>query len=193
MSAVAAPPTKIMLIRHAEKPPDSGKPRGVLFDGDIDVASLTVRGWQRAGALVQLLAPANGVFVDRRLAMPGYLYAAPAARHGHSRRPQQTISALSEALGVVVDTRFEKGQERDLVADVMGRSGVVLICWEHQHIPDIVRAVLPDASAPDHWPDDRYDLVWVLDLDNATGQYAFAETQQQLLAGDLPRRPDNGA
>ncbi|MFN8474012.1 MAG: hypothetical protein U0822_17605 [Anaerolineae bacterium] len=185
----ASPPTKIMIIRHAEKPPDSGKPHGVLFDGDMDVESLTVRGWQRAGALVQLFAPANGVFADTQLAMPSYLYAAPSAKHGHSRRPEQTISALSEELGTTIDLRFEKGQEQDLAADVMGRPGIVLICWEHEHIPDIVRSILPDASAaPDQWPDDRYDLVWVLDLDNATGQYTFAETQQQLLAGDLPRR-----
>lgn len=180
-----------MLIRHAEKPPDSGKPHGVLFDGDMDGESLTVRGWQRAGALVQLFAPADGVFADKRVAMPGYLYAAPSAKHGHSRRPQQTISALGDALGITLDTRFEKGQEGDLAVDVLGRSGVVLICWEHQHIPDIVRSIVPGGDmAPSHWPDDRYDLVWVLDLDHASGQYTFAETQQQLLAGDLPRRPD---
>ncbi len=183
-----------MIIRHAEKPPDSGKPHGVVFDGDTDMESLTVRGWQRAGALVQLFAPANGVFVDKRLALPAYLYAMDAERHGHSRRPQQTITALSDALGVAIDVRFEKGQERELANDAMARPGVVLICWEHKHISDIVHHIMADVStAPPEWPDDRYDLVWVFDLDPVAGQYVFVETRQQLLAGDLPRHLDNDA
>lgn len=47
----------IMLIRHAEKPAASGVPYGVEPDGSQDAESLTVAGWQRAGALVGLLDP----------------------------------------------------------------------------------------------------------------------------------------
>ena len=52
------PAQKIMIIRHAEKPEHHG-PRGVDENGDEDKKSLTVRGWQRAGALVQFFAPSG--------------------------------------------------------------------------------------------------------------------------------------
>ena len=46
------PGTEILLIRHAEKPDDSDSGPGLTSDGRDDPKSLTVRGWQRAGALV---------------------------------------------------------------------------------------------------------------------------------------------
>jgi broad specificity phosphatase PhoE len=55
---MAGPPQQIVLIRHAEKP--------AVAAGGIDVAGaasdrcLTPRGWQRAGALATLFAPARG-------------------------------------------------------------------------------------------------------------------------------------
>jgi hypothetical protein len=48
-------PDKIMLIRHAEKPV-SDSPAGVREDGSSDKHSLIVRGWQRAGGLVEFFA-----------------------------------------------------------------------------------------------------------------------------------------
>ena len=47
-------PAVILLIRHAEKPDGSGKPYGITIDGERSNGSLTVRGWNRAGALVEL-------------------------------------------------------------------------------------------------------------------------------------------
>ena len=62
------PATKIMIIRHAERPPDDGLIHGVNMSGTKDPEELTVRGWQRAGALVRFFAPANGHFVNAQLA-----------------------------------------------------------------------------------------------------------------------------
>ena len=51
----------IMLIRHAEKPlHPSGSPHGVDQEGQQDPHSLTVTGWIRAGALIELFAPSTG-------------------------------------------------------------------------------------------------------------------------------------
>ena len=55
--------SKIMVIRHAEKPDGSV---GVMPDGSADPEALTPTGWQRAGALVGLFAPPDGHFADAR-------------------------------------------------------------------------------------------------------------------------------
>ena len=85
------PASKIMLIRHAERPSDDGKVRGVTAAGDQDSEELVVRGWQRSGALVRLFAPRNGVFADPRLAEPKTIFASPFVKHGGSLRPKHTV------------------------------------------------------------------------------------------------------
>lgn len=54
--------SKIMVIRHAEKPGryHGAAYRGVTAKGKGDPESLVTLGWERAGALVTLLAPPWG-------------------------------------------------------------------------------------------------------------------------------------
>jgi hypothetical protein len=47
----------IMILRHREKPPATTGPHGTDANGNPSNGSLTVQGWQRAGALAQLLDP----------------------------------------------------------------------------------------------------------------------------------------
>lgn len=203
MSTTATPsPTKIMIIRHGEKPavsdqpqaamskvkkggtfPECEPPFGVVLCGIQDSNSLTVLGWQRAGALVRLFAPINNVFINPLLAKPTYLYAM-GAEAGHSVRPIETITPLAEELSIQPNTDFARGEEKKLWDDAKGCSGVILICWEHQNIADIVSYIPSNAPAPLKWPGDRFDLVWVFDLDDASGRYKFTATTQQLLPGD---------
>src|SRR5450631_1094991 len=80
---------RIMFIRHAEKP--GGDDRGVEIDGTKDDGSLTVRGWQRAGALVPF-------FLTRPELKPRVIFAC-AIRHGEkSKRPMQTVTPLADLL-----------------------------------------------------------------------------------------------
>jgi hypothetical protein len=72
-----APPTEIMIVRHAEKPDTKGQPPfGVNSNGVQDWESLIIQGWQRAGALVVLFDPARGSLQDSRLVVPTLIYAA---------------------------------------------------------------------------------------------------------------------
>jgi hypothetical protein len=180
------PASQIVLIRHAEKPAEPAPPHGVSLDGQPDVESLTVRGWQRAGALACLFAPPFGAHRGKGLGQPRYLYASNPRKH-RSKRSRQTLSPLARKLGLEINSDFSPGEEEELARDARSRSGVVLVCWRHQHLPAIAHHLLGDrTTAPQRWSEDRYDLIWVLDFDRATDQYRFSQLGQGLLHGDSP-------
>jgi broad specificity phosphatase PhoE len=176
------PPRKIMLIRHAEKPPSAGPPPGgVHEDGTPHEHSLIVRGWQRAGALVPFFAQPW----DAAIETPAHIYSPPVKHDdGDHGRPYETVVPTAARLALQPDTRFVLDQETDLVADVRTRDGVVLIAWEHNRIPRIANGLLGDTtSAPQKWPDDRFDLVWIFDL-QPDGRYRFSQRPQLLMSAD---------
>jgi hypothetical protein len=170
-----------MIVRHAEKPTKANEQFGVRPGGEHDEHSLTVRGWMRAGALVNLFAPHHGE-PRSGLARPDVIYASGHA-DDHSRRSVQTVAPLAERLGQPVHSHWRAGSEEELAADLADQSGTVLVAWEHEAIPKIVRA-LGSGAAPEEWPDDRFDVVWT--LTRVGSGWRFAQVPQLLLAGDLP-------
>ena len=176
--------TKIMLLRHAEKPAKDGAPYGVSLEGDRSKESLRIRGWQRAGALVRLLAPADH-FQHVSLATPHFLFASkPLLRKG-SRRPIETITPLAERLALKINSSFERSACESMVEEVFSCRGVVLICWQREYIPEIASHILGSKKvAPANWPEDRFDMIWVFDLDRASNRYKFNQVPQNLLADD---------
>ncbi len=195
--ATPGTPAQIYVIRHGEKPadPPPGKhapppspPFGVDVDGNQNIQSLLPRGWQRSGALAVLFDPTVGG-LQAGLRTPNALYspsyADPDKTQNH--RTYQTIQGLSERLGVPIQSPVPEGQEPALAAAVLASGGeVVLMCWEHQHIPALAQAVptLDATTIPSAWPGDRFDVIWTFTLDPATGRYAFGQVPQQLLLGD---------
>ena len=195
-----AMPTKIMVIRHAEKP--DGTHEGVTSHGDPDKESLIVRGWQRAGALVVLFDPANGSLQNPNLAMPKVIYASDPEKGSEaddddgkkgskSKRPLQTITPLAERLGIKdkVNVKFMKGEEKQMVDSVLADTGVVLISWQHQKITDIAKHIVgskpPTKPIPSKWPGDRFDVVWVFTPPaSSSDHWGFVQIPQQLLSGD---------
>ena len=200
--AASAPPEVIYIIRHGEKPADPppvdpGQPQpapappfGVDYQGNQDEHSLLPRGWQRSGALAALFDPAVGA-PQAGLLVPGALlspsYGDPAKTTVH--RTYQTIQGLSDRLGLKIASDFAEGQEPQLAASVVSiNSGVVLICWEHQHIPSLASS-LPTVQGtviPQKWPGGRFDVIWTFTLlpGSAPAQYTFGQVPQQLLSGD---------
>jgi hypothetical protein len=215
--------TKIMIIRHAEKPLTDPPTVGVEIDGTENQDSLIVQGWQRAGALVALFAPARGPLQDDRLATPQFIYATKVGgksskpeegstssdleENGTSaddegNRPQETVTPLierlqrppvdsEEVLVVQPNFNFTKDLGEEMVASALSCDGVVLICWPHGQIPSVASYIplSPDNKHPlptGKWPSDRFDIVWVFDLDTNTGAYHFHQVPQLLLAGDIP-------
>src|SRR5882724_1485540 len=177
---------KILVIRHAEKPPPHPPPYGITLEGAREKDSLTARGWQRAGALASFFAPANGTFQDPSLAKPQFLYASKPVKHKGSRRPFETIMPLAEKLKIRINSDFLKFDTESMLEDAFLRDGVVLICWQREYIPQITDQILVNNSvALPEWPEGRFDMVWVFDRNPSSAQYSFMQIPQSLLMGDL--------
>src|SRR5262245_10870449 len=126
------------MIRHGEKPPSTPPPHGLTPEGNQDDKhSLTIRGWQRAGALMTLFAPVNGQFRQGfarpdRLVAPEYTDPNTPAK---DERTHETIDVIRQATGLTLITPCPVAEKRDKLKKV-GHSlttytGVTLVCWEH--------------------------------------------------------------
>jgi hypothetical protein len=199
--------TKIMVIRHAEKPGYYNGPAygGVNATGAADPESLVTIGWQRAGALVTLFAPPWGPVP--LLAQPQHIYAADPdiTDKEPSQRPYETVTAVAAKLGLKINKKHKKNDFPAMVKDAVAEDGVVLISWQHEDIPlldgngnpGISQCILSATGTPDtlgvpaSWPKGpggaRYDLVWLFERPSGTGQITkFTQVAQLLLPGDAP-------
>ena len=172
-----------MIIRHAEKH-TGGRERGVNLEGVHTKHELTVRGWLRAGALVRFFAPIGGTPPGLPISTPRSIFAAAATPDSPSRRAQHTGQPGAAVLGDHGDKGYSDGAEADLPAAALAAPGPVLISWHHSHIPILAKAIAgPQFEGPADWPDDRFDVVWILDRydDNRWG---FSQCAQCLFAYD---------
>jgi hypothetical protein len=155
--------TRIMVIRHAEKPDTYN---GTAYDGVSAAGTicgkaakehLVTLGWQRTGGLVSLFAPPWGP--QQGLSTPQFLFAAdptsdptsdPASTSsdstsvdaasssdsaGPSQRPFETLTALAARLDLPIDTSYSKKHYHKMVKAAVACNGIVLIAWQHQDIP----------------------------------------------------------
>jgi hypothetical protein len=183
----------LIVIRHAEKPDDQRQVPGINLMGQIDDSSLSVRGWQRAGALAVLFGP-EGDRAD--YPTPNVVIAAnPAASPKNrsltaliSKRPHLTIVPLCQRLQIKHILDFGVGDEAEMLDVAFGKKGVVLICWEHYRI---VEALLPRIAKgqdipglPTKWDDARFDVVLRFDRPRPDAPWAYRQLYPKLLAGD---------
>ena len=177
---------RIMFIRHAEKPDKVAA--GVTAAGTPDKEDLIVQGWQRAGALGRFFAPVDPATRAKGISQPGTIFAAMVNAKSSSLRPQHTVGPLAGLLGLTVNIGFGEGDEPALAkaAIAAAQTMPVLIAWQHQDIPTIIKAINDKHHlGPRKWPGDRFDLVWVLDGDGKGG-WTFSQVPQLLLPGDSP-------
>ena len=191
-SALTMP--RIMLIRHAEKPgTDGSEPLGIAATGQPDPESLTVNGWQRAGALAQLFSQAAILRESQysALAQPAQLFASAVGKGSPSQRPAETLTPLANRLRLTIKTPYAKTQT-DLLGQMLGSAarqggsqGAVLVAWEHTLIPDLARAITGQAELiPAEWPAHRFDLIWVLEWHVDSHRFTLTQVDQRLLTGD---------
>lgn len=187
------PSLTVMLIRHAEKPEEAWPGPGLTVDGGENEKSLVVRGWQRAGAWSALFGAGLG---GADYPKPDIVYAADPSRgtaadgDEPSQRPYQTATPLTARLhagGAPVKT-YAVGQEDALVAEILGRTGVVLVCWEHKAIAKKIVPTLLGGQAidkvPKKWDGARFDVVFRFDRDGAGKPWQFKQLCPCLMSGD---------
>jgi hypothetical protein len=81
-------------------------------------------------------------------------------------------------------TKYLKDDHQLLIDDVLSRDGVVLIAWEHKQIPALIALIPLGLTVPQTWPDNRFDIVWI--LDRVADGWRFTQRPQLLLVGDRP-------
>ncbi|HEY2749762.1 hypothetical protein [Phenylobacterium sp.] len=177
---------RVMIIRHGEKHTNGGPDRGVNIEGVHAKHELTIRGWQRAGALAPFFSPRGGMPAGSPISTPRSIFASAATTLSPSLRAQHTVQPLAALLGLGIDSRFPEGEEAAIAAAVLQAPGPVLIAWHHSHIVGLARAIAGDAiGCPQAWPDERFDVVWILDRsEDHGGGWTFSQMPQQLFAHD---------
>jgi len=92
---------------------------------------------------------------------------------------------LASLIDAGLNCDYYEGQEKELVQEAIAAQGTVLIAWKHNNMHLIANAILGNkTSAPQYWPLDRFDLVWV--FHKRDGTWTFTQVPQLLLAGDRP-------
>jgi len=214
--------SKIMFIRHAEKPDcynsqgltvstcpnDSIHYKGVNAPGlcPEDPESLVTLGWERAGGIAQLFSSLAGTVHYGDLVEPNHIYAAHPvvddSLASASKRPVQTVKALSAKLGLTINTHYTSTRYLEVVDEAYklacANSTNILISWQHelilksgsadvgmaQHLCQLTNQSPGALELPQEpWPGDRYDMVLVFELVNGRIMH-FTQVPQKLLAAD---------
>ncbi|MCJ8211363.1 histidine phosphatase family protein [Mucilaginibacter sp. RS28] len=135
---------KVIIIRHGEKP----------VDGD----NLSCAGMNRALKL--------SAVITQKFGKPDFAYA-PAPSTGKATknvRMLQTLWPLAIKYNLNINTKYAVGQTSALAANLLKRTGTVIVVWEHDNIPAIVTALgITDKKLK--WKGENYDDIWIVTID----------------------------
>jgi hypothetical protein len=179
----------ILIIRHAEKPGESWPGSGLTPDGVTDNKSLVIRGWQRSGSWCALFGAGFG---GADYPQPRVIYAAdPKATTGDepTQRPLETITPLAARLNLIPVLSYALGQEPQLVTELLGLTGIVLLCWEHKAIAKTILPALAGGhnltGMPGKWDGARFDVVLRFDRSASDAPWSFRQLFPRMLSGDI--------
>jgi len=131
----------VVIIRHGEKNDATG--------------NLSCKGLHRAMLLPPVI---NGKF--RQLSG---IYA-PSISTGKSTahaRMFQTVTPLAIQDNLPINSKYDVSATAEIAHEVMKKTGVVLLVWEHENIPAIA-AALGVKGDQLHWKDKDFDSIWVI-------------------------------
>jgi hypothetical protein len=139
-------PLFILVMRHAEKPQDASDP------------NLSPAGEARAASLA--------TYVPATFGTPDFIFAA--AISADSARPVETVTPLSNQVGVPIDDKIADKDYAKLANDLLTKDKYagrrVVVCWHHGHIPGLLAALgAPSGSYPSPWNPEVFNLIVRLD------------------------------
>jgi hypothetical protein len=137
--------TKLVFIRHAEKP----------ADGD----NLSCAGLNRALKLAEILKAKFGI--------PDHIYV-PALHLGKSTprsRMFQTISPFAIKYNLAINSKYEEEDTEDMAGELQDKKGTSIIVWEHNEIKSILKALGLNTKKLT-WNDNDFDTIWVVTYHN---------------------------
>jgi hypothetical protein len=150
----------ILLLRHGEEP--TAKP-------NLD---LSADGQKRAERLAK--------FIPKTFGRPGAIFAA--APTASSVRSYLTMRPLAASLGATIDASF-KGEDFAplafrLLGDPILRNERIVVCWTHNELPSLAAYLnVRRSDFPTRWPDETYNLVFVLTYKSGTRPTVKTTTQ----------------
>jgi hypothetical protein len=133
---------KVVIIRHGEKP----------TIGD----NLCPKGLDRANLLPPVLNKIVGI--------PDYTYI-PQINTGkatRSIRMLETITPFAVEHSLVLNSDFKNDEVNKVAEDVMKKTGVVLMVWEHSNIPGIAKSM--GLTGKLKWKDEDFDSIWIIEF-----------------------------
>jgi hypothetical protein len=141
-------PAEVILLRHGEKPPDP------------DDVHLSPVGEERARMLARYIATTPAL---TNSGVPSVLFATGWTRRSHSRRPFETLEPLAKQLHQPIRRPFLVEDYARLARQILTSpecdGKVVVVCWVHEFLPDLARA-LGVTPKPPPWKGHIYDRVW---------------------------------
>jgi len=169
----SAQPQRILLLRHAEKPSDDNK------------ATLSLRGQQRAKAVVSFLTQTPGL-IDKDAQV--VLFATHFGKKVRDNHTHETLAPLARQLHLKIQSPYENTSYAALARHVLKspecKGKVVVVCWDHEHLSELAAALGVRPEAP-KWKGSVFDRVWVLTPKN--GAMQMEDLPQKLLHGDSKR------
>lgn len=160
LGAAQARPAEVLLLRHGHKPAE--RANGMTLN-----TNLSARGWLQAQHLAEII-PACFVR-GRRLRLASYRFD-PVT--GKNARSYQTLVPLAVATGAAIRvySDAESGSEADgrqLLADPANGGALLVIAWEHRHLPELARGLGWEGMG--RIDDADFDSLWLLRYPEAGG------------------------
>ena len=155
-------PAQIILIRHAEKPADPNDPH------------LSPAGVKRAERLVAFITTDPAM---TRFGLPVAVFATKTTKRDDGQRTQETVAPLARALKLRVQTpylgRFYAPLAKLVLANPAYAGKTVLICWNHEEIPQLA-AALGVTPEPPKWKGSVFDQVYIISYQDGKAALAIS-------------------
>jgi hypothetical protein len=145
---------KIVLIRHAEKPPEGYR--------------LSCQGVNRANALPPVLYAKFG--------LPGLVYVAQSDSTQHARM-LQTITPFVKKYGLKLNNKYKVSDIKGITKNILKQTGTVLVVWEHKGLVDIAKQL--GVKEKLKWGSDDFDSIWIITF-SKKGKTRLAVDQEGL-------------